>query len=695
MNVINVLGTSYDFPQIKDGRFDELQERIRKSRDLITQSEKPKGLKGLIIRRPQLTAEERLVEMDGLVTNYDELIRVLKTKIDGCRAVFTKIGDGVEAEFSRRLADLERMEAQRGALAAEMARMGKGDAADAMDAGRERIRSLAMDLTRASILIVRKLRHALDALETLAQDDDAQRQVYDQLKGDVALYRKVYEFNRDLSRLEQEIAEMTRLALSFDGILRDNLGPLSILIDEIGRVDARLGESLLEIERLSAELEGGRTASLGRELLSDALISQLLTTRIKADVVESIVAAIADPASDQSMIDIDVETVGSATLALDFNALASNMAALVAHGLDALHGRVPELPISQAPVAESVLPEPVKPEPVLPEPAKPKPEPELVKPEPQHVGHEDVGAPPAAAAAIVSPPAPVAEPHTVWTPPPPREMPKANPWEGKHPYTAAISRNSPTLILFLLDRSGSMDAPYADGFSCAGYLSRVVDSAIAELSVRCNKADGIRDYFHIAALGYGNGTVGSAFGGDLGGQDWLPISRIASAPSSIEREAGAAPRPRWVEAVAEGDTPMKAAMERACHLAADWCEQYPASYPPTVINITDGEPTDGSPEAASAVLRQIHTNDGEVLLFNLHVAPGGGRELIFPHDEAGLGENGGLLFRMSSTFPPHLRERAGSAGFTPAPDARFFAYGAGAELATRFLDLGTRPAKLS
>lgn len=662
MNVINVLGTSYDFPQIKDGRFDELQERIRKSRDLITQSEKPKGLKGLIIRRQQLTAEERLVEMDGLVTNYDELIRVLKTKIDGCRAVFTKIGDGVEAEFSRRLADLERMEAQRAALAAEMARMGKGDAADAMDAGRERIRSLAMDLTRASILIVRKLRHALDALETLAQDDDAQRQVYDQLKGDVALYRKVYEFNRDLSRLEQEIAEMTRLALSFDGILRDNLGPLSILIDEIGKVDARLGESLLEIERLSAELEGGRTASIGRDILSDALISQLLTTRIKADVVESIVAAIADPASDQSMIDIDVETVGSATLALDFNALASNMAALVAHGLDALHGRVPELPAQQAPAPESVPPEPVRPE----------PEPEAIKPEPEP-----------------------AEPRTVWTPPPPREMPKANPWEGKHPYTAAISRNSPTLILFLLDRSGSMDAPYADGRSCAGYLARVVDSAIAELSVRCNKADGIRDYFHIAALGYGNGTVGSAFGGDLGGQDWLPISRIASAPSSIEREAGAAPRPRWVEAVAEGDTPMKAAMERACHLAADWCEQYPASYPPTVINITDGEPTDGSPEAASAVLRQIHTNDGEVLLFNLHVAPGGGRELVFPHDEAGLGENGRLLFRMSSTFPPHLRERAGSAGFSPAPDARFFAYGAGAELATRFLDLGTRPAKLA
>jgi len=680
MNAITVLGTSYDFPQIKDGRFDELQERIRKSRDLITQSEKPKGLKGLIIRRPQMSAEARLDEMEGLVANYDELIRVLKSKIDACREVFTKIGDGVEAEFSKRLAELERMEVQRSALAGEMARMGKADAADAMDAGRDRIRSLAMDLTRASILIVRKLRHALDALETLAQDDDAQRLVYDQLRGDVALYRKVYEFNRDLSRLEQEIAEMTKLALSFDGILRDNLGPLSILIDEIGKVDARLGESLLEIERLSAELEGGRTAAIGREILSDALISQLLTTRIKADVVESIVAAIADPASDQAVIDLDVETVSSAVEPLDFKALASNMAALVAHGLDALHGRASANESPQQISAPDIVPQAADPVLATPQPVAPEP---LVTALPSNETPK-----------VEAAPAPEAKPSPSWTPPPPRAEPRPAIWAGKAPYTAAISRASPTLILFLLDRSGSMDAPYSDGRSCAQYLARVVDSAIAELAVRCNKADGIRDYFHIAALGYGNGTVASAFGGSLAGLDWLPVSRIAATPSSIEREPGSAPRPRWVEAIAEGDTPMRAAMERACHLAADWCGRYPESYPPTVINITDGEPTDGSPEAAASVLRQIHTDDGEVLLFNLHVAPGGASELVFPHSEAGLGENGRLLFRMSSTFPPHLRERAGSAGFCPSTNARFFAYGAGAELATRFLDLGTRPAKL-
>ena len=59
-----------------------------------------------------------------------------------------------------------------------------------------------------------------------------------------------------------------------------------------------------------------------------------------------------------------------------------------------------------------------------------------------------------------------------------------------------------------------------------------------------------------------------------------------------------------------------------------------------------------------------------------------------------MDELGRLLFSISSCFPPHLLPRARDAGYSVGPDSRFFAYGAGAELATRFLELGTRPANL-
>jgi len=53
--------------------------------------------------------------------------------------------------------------------------------------------------------------------------------------------------------------------------------------------------------------------------------------------------------------------------------------------------------------------------------------------------------------------------------------------------------------------------------------------------------------------------------------------------------------------------------------------------PPTTI--TNGLTTDGSPEDVASALQQLHTGDGCVLLFNLHVTAGGGQEIVFPLSE--------------------------------------------------------------
>ncbi len=662
MNDITIFGRTYGLPAIKDGRFDELQRAIQEGRERVAQSDQPRGLLGLLKAKPDLDPGERLAEMENLVDNYDELIRVLREKIEACRDVFAQIGQGVEEEFVQRLAELEQAERRRQELAARIAGAGHGEAAAGMDESGASIRAMVGDLSRATILIIRKLNHALAALSALASDDEAQRRVYEKLKNDVGLFRDVHEFNRDLSRLAREIAQITNLALSFDAILRDNLGPLAVLIDEIGQVDSRLGESLAEIERLSAELQKGRLSGLGRDLLSDNFVSFLIGARLRGDAVASLVDALADPLKDALDVDFDLALAGSGQN-VDFAALAANMKDLVLRGLGPGQTAVPATPEEP--------PEP----PELPEPPRSSPEP----------------GPPAAAPI----PEPTPEP---WTPPPPRSAADGLWGQVRAPYTAAISRASPTLVLFLLDRSGSMEAPFADGLSRAAYLARVVDKAIQELAVRCNKADGLRDYFHLAALGYGNGTVADAFGpglGVVGAADWRPISAVARAPLAVDRDGGGLPRPRWIEVQAAGDTPMKAAVEAACNLVAAWCDAHPDSYPPTVINVTDGEPSGESPEAAAAILRRIHTEDGETLFFNLHISGRGAGEVVFPDQDTGLDDYGRLLFRMSSPFPPHLRAGAAAAGFSPGTEARFFVYGAGADLAVRFLNLGTRPAKLA
>ena len=231
--------------------------------------------------------------------------------------------------------------------------------------------------------------------------------------------------------------------------------------------------------------------------------------------------------------------------------------------------------------------------------------------------------------------------------------------------------------------------------SRARYLARTVDNALLEMAVRCHKAEGTRDYFHVACLGYGNEKVGNAFSLALGSGDHATISAIAASPLRLVDNPQGGKSPQWIEPVAGGDTPMCAAFDRACRFVATWCDAHPRSYPPTVINVSDGESTDGDPRRAAELLRKIHTDDGECLVFNLHVGQGGKGEVVFPDSPVGLDEGARRLFDMSSPFPPHLRDQAVAAGFQIGAGSRFFAWGAGAALATRFFELGTRPAKLT
>jgi hypothetical protein len=54
-----------------------------------------------------------------------------------------------------------------------------------------------------------------------------------------------------------------------------------------------------------------------------------------------------------------------------------------------------------------------------------------------------------------------------------------------------------------------------------------------------------------------------------------------------------------------------------------------------------------------------------------------------------------LLFRMSSTFPDHIRQYAQDAyGLVLSPDSRAMVLNADAEELVKFLDIGSRPAAM-
>jgi hypothetical protein len=244
------------------------------------------------------------------------------------------------------------------------------------------------------------------------------------------------------------------------------------------------------------------------------------------------------------------------------------------------------------------------------------------------------------------------------------------------PYTAELSRANPTCFLFLIDQSGSMAEPFGaqPEKAKAEGVADAINRLLQNLVLKCAKADGVRDYFHVGVLAYG-GRVAWALGGALAGQQLVPVSAIADHPLRVEQRsrkvddgAGGLVElkfkfPVWVEATAGGKTPMCRALRLARKVLTEFVGRFPNSYPPLVINVTDGKPTDGNPDLPAYGLRELGTADGNVLFFNAHLSSSRARPVEFPAREGELPDpEARLLFRMSSVLPPRLAEAARAEG---------------------------------
>jgi hypothetical protein len=277
-------------------------------------------------------------------------------------------------------------------------------------------------------------------------------------------------------------------------------------------------------------------------------------------------------------------------------------------------------------------------------------------------------------------------------------------------YEAEISRTNPTCFLFLIDQSGSMNdavgASAGAGRRKADGVADATNKLLQTIVLRCAKEEGIRDYFHVGVLGYG-AQVGPAFGGVLAGRDLVPISEIGNSPARLdertrEREDGAGGIvkeqvrfPIWFEPVANGGTPMTHVLTRAGDILTAWVRQYPDCYPPIVINITDGESTDGDPTIAANSLRAVRTSDGEVLLLNVHVSSSSAAPIEFPDSDLGLPDAyAKLLFAISSPLTLAMRAAAVQDGVPVSDGTRGFVFNANMVSVIKFLNIGTRPSNL-
>jgi len=275
-------------------------------------------------------------------------------------------------------------------------------------------------------------------------------------------------------------------------------------------------------------------------------------------------------------------------------------------------------------------------------------------------------------------------------------------------YQTEISRENPTCFLFVIDQSGSMSETLDSGRSKAQFLADVLNKTLATMVTRCAKADGIRNYFDVGVLAYGGSGVREPLATQYGGAGIVGIQALGSAPLRVEQRdrtqddglGGVVTLttrfPVWFDPASEGGTPMCEALARAAELLADWCDAHAASYPPTVIHVTDGAATDGDPQSIGDSIQQIGTRSGDALVFSIHVSRQAGAEVAFPGSERALGDDlSRLLFRMSSLLPEHVARAAADKGYAVSAASRGLIVNAGPECVVDFFDIGTRPRLLA
>lgn len=275
-------------------------------------------------------------------------------------------------------------------------------------------------------------------------------------------------------------------------------------------------------------------------------------------------------------------------------------------------------------------------------------------------------------------------------------------------YTAEISRSNPTCFVFVIDQSGSMaDSLAGEALGKkADFVADVVNRTLHDLVIRCTKTEEIRNYYHVAVIGYGV-SVQPALAGALAGRELVPIAELADNPSRIDTRAKKVPDgagglveqqvsfPVWVDPIFGGKTPMCEALTLAAKIAEHWVGEHPGGFPPTVLHLTDGESTDGDPMEIGNKITGLHTSDGGVLLYTCHVSSARGTKIEYPSQEFTLPDNfARTLFAMSSPLPESFRHAAGACGINTDNNARGFVFNGDAASIVQFFDIGTRPANL-
>jgi hypothetical protein len=264
-------------------------------------------------------------------------------------------------------------------------------------------------------------------------------------------------------------------------------------------------------------------------------------------------------------------------------------------------------------------------------------------------------------------------------------------------HSRPIGTSHPGLIMILLDQSSSMAANQK-----AMMASTAVNRVIYEIMLASRAGEIIKDRCYVGVIGYG-ATIRPLVAGQISDVNAKPLRSETFHQMKPDGAGGLVSTPMvmpiWVEPVMDNGTPMARAMDQAFSLVEQWIKDHRDSFPPIVINVTDGEPDDfdlrtgqaPTTTAAAKRLMELKTDDGNLLLFNAHITgQSTALGISLPSTDTGLLDAyAKLLFNISSVLPPRFIDEAYKVGLSPQVGARGLVFQGNEDSLIRFLTFGS------
>ena len=254
-----------------------------------------------------------------------------------------------------------------------------------------------------------------------------------------------------------------------------------------------------------------------------------------------------------------------------------------------------------------------------------------------------------------------------------------------------IGTKFPGLFVFLLDQSGSMEEDVLPGRTKAEEAAYAINFVIGELLKTNQDGEIIKDRCQLGVIGYGK-KVHPLIAGHL--PEFNNMILRSDIRDGVEYDV-------WIEPEHDNGTPMAEALEKALEVAEAWVvdPKNRDNFPPVIINITDGEPndldkvTEQAPRSQKFAdsLKKLATNDGGLLLFNIHIGQAAASEIVFPTNRKQLpNAEARFLFDISSEIPEALRKNAEPSGLNAEPGSRGMIYNAAPSTLVKLLNFGTQ-----